>query len=113
MKGSDNMNHNIEVINENLWSIRFSLIPFINEIDYEEDITEHNHFFLTNNGIVVLNQDNKLYPHLKVIYLKLIKRSNLMLKSKLKKLNNKKERSHVELMTSAAIRLILESRKLR
>ena len=107
------MNHNIEVINENLWSVRFSLIPFIDEIKYNEDITEHNHFFLANNGIVVLNQDNKLYPHLKDTFSKLINRSNLMLKSKIKKLNSKKKLSPIELMTSAAIKIILESKKLR
>ena len=107
------MNQNIEVINENLWSVRFSLIPFIEEINYNEDITKHNHFFLANNGIVVLNQDNKLYPHLKDIFLKSINKSNLMLKSKLKKLKSKKKLDPIELITSAAIKVILESKKLR
>lgn len=30
-------NPNIEVINKNLWAVRFSLIPFIPQISYKPD----------------------------------------------------------------------------
>ncbi|WP_160685562.1 hypothetical protein [Clostridium sp. C2-6-12] len=107
------MNQNIEVVNEYLWSVRFSLIPFIAEIDYCEDLTEENSFFVSSNGIIVLNQEAKLYVNIKDAILKLFNKSNLMLKSKLKKLNSKKKLEPMELLMHAAIHVLMVSRKLR
>jgi hypothetical protein len=107
------MNRNIEVIKEHLWSVRFSLIPFIDEISYNEDLSEHNHFFLAGNGTIVLNQESNIYEHIKDAFLKLNNRSNLMLNSKLKKLNRKSNLDMKEHITNAVIRILIESRKLR
>jgi hypothetical protein len=107
------MNKNIEVINEYLWTVKFSLIPFIQEINSDGDLSEHNHFILAGNGTVVLNQESNIYEHIKDAFLKLNNRSNLMLNSKLKKLNRKKNLDPKEHITNAVIRVLIESRKLR
>lgn len=57
-------NPNIEVINENLWAVRYSLIPLIPQIDYKPDPAiplEHLPSQLAHNGVLLLNKDFKWY----------------------------------------------------
>lgn len=57
-------NPNIEIISENLWAVRFSLIPLIPQIDYKPDPAiplEHLPSQLSPNGILLLNKDFKWY----------------------------------------------------
>lgn len=57
-------NPNIEVINENLWAVRYSLIPLIPQIDYKPDPAiplEHLPSQISPNGILLLNKDFKWY----------------------------------------------------
>ncbi|MEH2938836.1 hypothetical protein [Lawsonibacter sp. JLR.KK007] len=57
-------NPNIEIINENLWAVRYSLIPLIPQIDYKPDPAiplEHLPSQISPNGVVVLNKDFKWY----------------------------------------------------
>ncbi|MGN9160044.1 hypothetical protein [Clostridium sulfidigenes] len=108
------MNQNIEVINKCLIGVRFSLIPIINQINYEGDISENNPFFLSDKGIIVLNKDQKkMYPIMKKEFSKLINKSNLILKNKLAKLEMKCSLAPIEMVQKAAIRVIIESKKLR
>lgn len=60
-------NPNIEIINKNLWAVRFSLIPMIPQISIThkegtstEELNELELTF-TPDGIMVLNKDHKFY----------------------------------------------------
>lgn len=60
-------NPNIEVINKNLWAVRFSLIPMIPQISVTHkegtsanDLNELELTF-TPDGIMILNKDHKFY----------------------------------------------------
>ena len=47
-------NPNIEIINKNLWAVRFSLIPFIPQISYKPDLwNEGDRGFLVTNVCIV------------------------------------------------------------
>lgn len=88
------MNHNIEVINKNLWAVRFSLIPFIKEIEYISD--KHIPAYeepirITKDGLMILNKDHKGYSLLKNIMIVIIKKSDRKIKKEINKndsLNN-------------------------
>ena len=57
-------NPNIEVINKNLWAVRFSLIPFMSQISYKPDPEvpiEQVPGQFGPDGIMVLNKDFKHY----------------------------------------------------
>ena len=57
-------NPNIEVINKNLWAVRFSLIPFMSQISYKPDpevLIEQVPGQFGPDGIMVLNKDFKHY----------------------------------------------------
>ena len=60
-------NPNIEIINKDLWAVRFSLIPMIPQISVTRkegttanDLTELELTF-TPDGIMILNKDHKFY----------------------------------------------------
>lgn len=64
-------NPNIEIINKNLWAVRFSLIPFIPQISVSSNYTENlnqEKFLLLDSGIVVLNKDDSMYSLLKTTF---------------------------------------------
>lgn len=57
-------NPNIEIINENLWAVRYSMIPLIPQIDYKPNPAiplEHFPSELFPNGVLLLNKDFKWY----------------------------------------------------
>ncbi|KMY49237.1 hypothetical protein [Peribacillus loiseleuriae] len=89
------MNRNIEVINKELWAVKFCFLPYITEIDYLPDpeipmFEEPGR--ITNDGLMLLNKDHKGYPLLKGMFPKLMKKSNKQLKKELflgKRLKNK------------------------
>ena len=61
-------NPNIEVINKNLWAVRFSLIPFIPQISYKPDPEVPANQVpgqFGPDGIMVLNKDFKHYELVK------------------------------------------------
>ena len=70
-------NPNIEIINENLWAVQYSMIPLIPQIDYQPDPAiplEHLPSQLARNGVLLLNKDFKWYEILQknsVIFMKL------------------------------------------
>jgi len=69
-------NPHIEVLNEHLWSVRFSLLPYIPQLNFtvgpDTDMTKEP-FGLMPEGIVVLNKDMKTYPQIKAGYLGVMK----------------------------------------
>lgn len=71
------MNKNIEVINERLWAVRFSLLQYIKEIEYEPDPEmplEEEPLRISKEGILILNKDYKVYSLLREFFPKLMKR---------------------------------------
>lgn len=60
-------NPNIEVINGNLWAVRFALIPMIPQISYKPDPEVSLADLpgqLTPDGLMILNKDFKFYDKL-------------------------------------------------
>lgn len=81
------MNQNIEVINKNLWAVRFSLLPMIKEIQYEpvSDILLHEQSgSITDNGIMILNKEYPGYQIYKEWIPKIMKKKNKQLKREIK-----------------------------
>lgn len=61
-------NLNIEIINKNLWAVRFSLIPFIPQISYEPDPdvpVDRVPGQLAPGGLMILNKDYRQYERVK------------------------------------------------
>lgn len=88
MKGVKPLNPNIEIINPDLWAVRFSFIPYINEIDYKPDdkIAAYKEpGRITNDGLLIINKDYAGYPILKDLFPKLMKKKDRKL---VKELNN-------------------------
>ena len=91
------MNQNIEVINDKLWAVKFSFIPFIKEIDYipvKEIAMFEEPARITNDGLLLLNKDNRGYPICKDMFIKLTNKTDKQLKKErvqALKLKNKNE----------------------
>ena len=61
-------NPNIEIINKNLWAVRFSLIPFIPQISYKPDpsfLLEQVPGQFGPDGIMILNKDYRYFELVK------------------------------------------------
>ena len=60
-------NPNIEIINKDLWAVRFSLIPMIpqSSVTHKEGTTANDlnelELTFTPDGIMILNKDHKFY----------------------------------------------------
>ena len=88
------MNKNIEVINDYLWAVRFSLLQYIKEIEYNSEIPlTEDPFRLSKEGILVLNKDYKAYPLLKEFLPKVMKRSRAELLKELERTASSKMES--------------------
>ena len=99
------MNKNIEVINDHLWAVKFSYIPYIEEIVYKPDpckpaYTEYA--MVTTEGLVILNKDRRGYNSLKAIFMNVMKKSDRQLKFEIEHTVEKKTDYQV---TCAAARL--------
>lgn len=61
-------NPNIEIINKNLWAVRFSLIPFIPQISYKPDPNvpvDRVPGEMAPGGLMILNKDYRQYERVK------------------------------------------------
>lgn len=61
-------NSHIEVINKNLWAVRFSLIPFIPQISYKPDPNvpvDRVPGEMAPGGLMILNKDYRQYERVK------------------------------------------------
>ncbi len=107
------MNQNIEVINEHLWAVRFSYLPFIAEIDYLPDPTVpiyEEPGRITNDGLMLLNKDNRGYPMLKDMFPKLMKKSDKQLKRELITGNKLKNKNAYQTLYAAMLQVEQERR---
>lgn len=81
------MNKNIDVINKKLIAVRFSLLPFIKEIEYKPDdeVEAYEEFGrVTNEGVLILNKDYPGFNILKEWMPKLMKKKKKHLTKELK-----------------------------
>ena len=72
-------NPNIEIINPNLWAVRFSLIPLIPQISFNPkfDVPLNNvPGQISPSGVMVLNKDFILYPDFKKMYHSVMRMKN-------------------------------------
>lgn len=86
-RGENKVNQNIEVINKHLWAVKFSFLPFINEIDYKPDseIPAYEEFGrVTNDGLLILNKDYPGYKIFKEWLPKLMKKKDKQLNKEIK-----------------------------
>ena len=82
------MNQNIEVINSKLWAVRFSLLQYIQEIEYKPDpefATDREFGRISKDGILVLNKDFSGYKWIMKFLPNLMRKSNKYLFKELKK----------------------------
>ncbi len=108
------MNHNIEVINPKLLALRFSLIPFIKEIEYKKDDNIESYkepFRITQEGKIVLNKDNKLYEIIKPRIIEVMKFKDKKLNKKLSELKKIKKPSPNQLSYTFAMQIEFERRE--
>lgn len=85
------MNRNIEVINQNLWSVDFNIIRYISELNYLGDF-DSAHLKIatyTNDGKIVLNKCHEAFNELKQMLLRFMTNSDQELQSKIRLLRSK------------------------
>lgn len=108
------MNHNIEIINDKLYAVKFTLIPFIKEINYTPEpntkaFTEP--LRISDKGIIILNKDHKVYKILKALILKVMKYKDKKLERKLKPMSGMKSNNVMRLCYAIALQAELERRQ--
>ena len=83
-------NPNIEIINKNLWAVRFSLIPYIPQITFTPDPAlplERIPGELGRNGLMLLNKDYKFYDQLKSATISAMKLKDKQIRREMKTLS--------------------------
>lgn len=110
------MNHNIEIINSKLWTLKFSLIPFIKEINYRDKASDDMPMYeepcrITNEGMIILNKDNRLYNIIKPRIIEAMKLKDKKLNKKLESLKQIKNMSPVQLSYAFAFQIEFERRE--
>lgn len=106
-------NNNIEVINKHLWAVKFSLLPFIQEIDYKPDpeVPAYEEFGrVTNDGLLILNKDYPGFRILKDLLPKLMKKKDKQLNSEVKKLLDLKNKTDWQNAYAAMLQVEMERR---
>lgn len=109
------VNKNIEIINPSLYALRFSLIPFIKEIEYKpyDEIPAYQEPMRLDrsNGILLLNKDHAGYELVKDAALKAMsKRKNGQLERELLILKHKKNKDKYMIFYETALMVELERR---
>ena len=108
------LNKNIEVISKCLWAVRFSLLQYIKEIDYEPDPEipiEEEPLRISKEGILILNKDYKAYSLLREFFPKLMKRPRSELFKELERTASSKMESMKNCVYHIAITLEIQRRK--
>ncbi len=109
-------NLNIEVINPDLWAVRFSLIPLIPQIKGNLDPTipaDQNPFWVTTSGAMLLNKDHRFYSVIKLVYTKVMKMKFLRLKAELNKISKLKHKSPKQTIYWACLKTEIDRRRFK
>lgn len=116
VKGNDQekINKNIEVINNNLYALRFGLIPFIKEIEYTpyEEIPQYEEPIRIDkaNGVIILNKDHKGYELIKDAMIMAMNKKNIQLEKNLLTLKRLKNKDNLQIILESAYTIELERR---
>lgn len=105
------MNRNIEVINNELWGVRFSLLNYIKEINIEPDPEipfEKECGRLANNGIIILNKDYPFYNLIKAWLPRIMLKTDKQLKQEIK---NAETKNAGQIVYKAMLQLETERRQ--
>lgn len=73
------MNKNIEIINDNLIAVKFSMIPWIKEIEWKPDYSiplEEQFGSISEDGVLILNKDYRGYKLISKEILKIMKNTD-------------------------------------
>jgi len=112
--GENTMNKNIEIINEHLWAVKFSFLPFISEIDYKPDpeIPAYEEFGrVTNDGLLILNKDYPGFQILKEWMPKLMKKKDKQLNKEIKASQVLKNKTDWQNVYAAMLQVEAERRR--
>lgn len=92
------INKNIEVINEKLWAVRFSYLPYITELEYSGDSNrlEFRVASFTNDGKIVLNKQHEIYSILKAMLQRIMPNSDQELVDKINAAKSKEQDQYVK-----------------
>lgn len=109
------LNRNIEVINPNLYALKFSHIPYIKEIDYKpyEDIPAYHEPMRIDraNGIILINKDHAGYELVKNALVRAMsKPKNGQLERELLMLKKQKNKDKYMIFYESALMVELERR---
>ena len=109
-------NPHIEIINENLWAVRYSLIPLIPQIDYKPDPTiplNHLPSEIFPNGVLLLNKDFKWYEILRKNSVIAMKLTTKQIKMELVKKGRISSKTPAAVVYQYCLMVELERRKIR
>lgn len=109
-------NPNIEIINKNLWAVRFSLIPFIPQISWKPDtIIPANKvpFQLSPSGVLVLNKDFPLYDKVKAAIQRAMKMSRRQLTRELAQRSAVPHKNHEQILCLACLQTERERQRIQ
>jgi hypothetical protein len=107
------MNPNIEVINKKLWAVRFSYLPYIQEIQIIPDKAfpiEDEPGRIAPGGLMILNKDYRGYDILKDLFPKLMKKKERIIEKELKAGQTLKEKSNWQNLYYAMLQVEKERR---
>ena len=112
-------NPNIEIINKDLWAVRFSLVPLIPQINiiHREDTpaADLNKLELTfsPDGIILLNKDCKWYELFKKAMISAMKLKPWQIRKQLAARSPKEDRSPMQIISRYCMTAELERRRIK
>lgn len=107
-------NSNIEIINKNLWAVRFSIISLIPQISYKPDpeiLLENLPGQLSPDGIMVLNKDFKFYEKMRQITLTVMKMKARVIRKEIIAMGKVPANNPVHVLYQYGLKAELERRK--
>ena len=107
-------NPNIEVINGNLWAVRFALIPMIPQISYKPDPEVSLADLpgqLTPDGLMILNKDFKFYDKLLKITQTVMKMKDRVIRKEIIEMGKAPANNVVHVLYQYSLKAELERRR--
>ena len=113
-KDNQKLNSNIEVINDSLYALKFSFIPYISEVKYKADkefpAYQEPARLDKENGIILLNKDHAGYELIKDAFIRAMKKNGNNLERDLLILKTKKDKTQIQVFYQCALECELERR---
>lgn len=109
-------NPNIEIINGNLWAVRFALIPLIPQISYKPDPEVPLADLpgeLTPDGLMILNKDFKFYDKLLKITQNVMKMKDRVIFKEIIEMGKTPANNAVHVLYQYSLKAELERRRVK